>query len=132
MNHNSKANSKASLFLMEQVIVLAVFAACAAVCIYILIFSYQTAVDAADAKNALFVAESAAESHKAVASVLPGGAVYVYYDNNWQISNKENASFVLSIIGRQAEHVGLADISVSKIIGGELISLTAARRVGEV
>jgi len=137
---------------MEQVVVIAVFAVCAAVCVKILVVSYLMTVDAVDTKNALLVAESAAESYKAfsgdigkAAEALGGGRFYlsdygfvtVYFDGNWQPSSAEEASFVLYLAENDSEPlVMFADISVGRVTSGEepvdeLISLrTALRRNG--
>jgi len=136
--------SRSTLFLMEQIVVITVFAICAAICVYILVISFLMTSSAVDTKSALLVAESAAESYKAfsgdmdrVAEILNGsanaGSVLVYFDSSWQPSGPENASFVLLLTERDLESYALlSDISVSRIItGDELINLTVATRRGE-
>ena len=133
--------SKSTLFLMEQIIVITVFALCAAICIRILVESYLMTTNAVDTKNALLAAESAAESHKAfsgdierIAAVLGGsaedGRLYVYFDSSWQPGSDIDASFVLRLT-RTESAVIVSDIAVSRIAcGSELISLTVAARRG--
>ena len=125
---------------MEQIVVIAVFAFCAAVCVRILAESYSMTVDAVDTKNALLAAESAAESHKAfngdvgrIADILNGSAesdssVLVYFDSFWQPTFAEQASFVLHLIQTESAVI-YSDITVSRILcGKELVSLTVAAR----
>ena len=57
--------SKSTLFLIEQLIVIAVFAISAAACITILTSAYFTSVESRDIKNAILVAENVAETFKA-------------------------------------------------------------------
>jgi len=128
---------------MEQLIVIAVFAICAAVCVKILAVSYLMTVNAVDTRNALLAAESAAESHKAfrgdgdrIAEIMGGevrgNTVVVYYDSNWVISCETYAAFVLQLTKSTDDALVIfADISVSRIItGDELVSFTAAVRRG--
>ena len=141
--------SKSTLFLMEQLVVIAVFAICAAVCVYILVISHLMTVDSVDTRNALLVAESAAESYKAfngdtgrVAEVLfdnnlgqffPDGVV-VYYCSDWRPASEALAAFVLRLEkGDVVSSVQLADITVSRILtDDELVNLTVGvRRTGQ-
>ena len=138
-----RSRSKSTLFLMEQIVVIAVFAICAAVCVKILALSYIMTVDAVDTRNALLAAESAAESHKAfagdmsrIAAVLSGSAQYsegtlrVFYDQYWQPASEEGAAFVLYLVRSDGgQSVIFADISVRRTLtSDELIRLTAAVR----
>jgi len=140
--------SKSTLALIEQIIVIAIFAVCAAVCVSIITTSYLMTVEAVDTRNALTVAESAAESFKAfegdVGSVfeLLGGQVSgsfgdnnmtIFYDADWKPSTKEDADFVLNLLVRDdSPLVIFADAKVSRTDDDtELVSLTAAvRRFG--
>lgn len=107
--------SKSSLFLIEQLVVVAVFAVCAAACVSILTISFLNARDTSNLSRAIVVAESAAESFKALSGDLErtaellGGyvvtndrrwqdALIVFYDEAWLISNAQNAEFVLRIV----------------------------------
>lgn len=132
--------SRSMLFLMEQIIVITVFAICVAVCVRILVESYLITADAVDTKNALLAAESAAESHRAffgdremIADILGGsvngsGGLSVYFDDNWQAVSPAEASFVLRLEQTESE-VLLSDITVNRIeCGSELIGLTTAVR----
>ena len=105
--------SRSSLFLMEQLIVITVFAVCAAACVKILTSSYFMAHDTRDIGNAILVSESAAECFKAVlgdyaktAETLGGSlgnvdgkaAVIVYYNSKWLVCGKDDAAYVLNIV----------------------------------
>ena len=57
--------SKHTLFLMEQLVVILVFAICAAVTVRIFVGSFLMAENAKHMKNALLIAESVAEVYKA-------------------------------------------------------------------
>jgi len=136
---------------MEQVVVITVFAICAAICVKILVVSYLMTVAAVDTKNALLVAESAAESYKAfsgdleqVAEVFGGPAVVVtatgydfeslllFFDSSWQPVDELDASFVLRLDNNSDEPlINFADITVSRLNADELISLTVAVRGNE-
>ena len=142
--------SKSTLFLIEQLIVIAVFAVCAAACIRILTSAYFTANDSQATSHAVLRAESAAEIFKAVdgdidtiASILGGtsgtqadgvSGVAVYYDSSWQVSNEGNASYQLGLViyapGDQKAGLLEGEIWVEKITGEELVAFPVATRGG--
>ena len=137
--------SRSTLFLMEQIIVITIFAICAAVCVKILVVSFLMTVDAVDTKNALLAVESAAESHKAfagdnssIARILGGHyndyGVIVYFNCDWQsIDIAEDASFVLHLYRyREEPALILSDIFVTRVASGDqLVSITTAVRTVE-
>ena len=142
--------SKSTLFLIEQLIVVAVFAICAAACITMLTFAYFTTVEKNEMRNAILVAENAAEVFKAtdgsaegIVSILGGEYAVVataegssvittiYYDSDWQVSTLENASFKMQL----SRHVTpsesmfslvLSDLVVTRINGEEILSFPVA------
>ena len=141
--------SKSALFLMEQLIVIAVFAICATACVRILTVSYMTASQTRDMSNALLAAGAAAETYKAAsgdigasADILGGASgvtegaetLLVYYDDNWLISSRDNAAYVLRLIsapsGEGAVVLMTGELSVSKVtgtvIGEEILSFPVA------
>jgi len=140
--------SKSTLFLIEQLIVIAVFAICAAVCINILTAAFFITDNTVAENSALLRAESAAEVFKAtggdegaVRSVLRGTSsvrggypgVTVFYDDVWQNSDEENASFVLHIGYRPTgihNSLVLAELTVERITGEELVTFPLAARAG--
>ena len=108
--------SRSTLFLMEQLIVIAVFSVCAAACVKILTVSYFTAHDTRDIGNAILAAENGAECFKAqsgdftkIAEVLRGtlgsvdsrAAVIVYYDKAWLVCGEEDSAYIMRIVSRE-------------------------------
>ena len=135
MNHRSKS----ALFLIEQVVVIAVFAICAAVCVFIMAFAFQITDTAVNSRNALLAAENAAESFKAfngdvnlTAEFLGAGSnnnqIIVYYNEDWQVLTYGEAAFVMEILISE-ENITFAAISVTCITTNEvLINLTTGAR----
>jgi len=145
--------SRSTLFLIEQLIVIAVFAICAVACVSILATSYFYASDSNAAGHALFAAESGAEVFKAsggdfgtVADLLGGTtekvensgaydlvAVTVYYDKAWQVCGEADARYMLHLAGNspggsQGMEPVTGDLTVTKITGEELVSFPVAAR----
>jgi len=144
--------SKSTLFLIEQLIVIAVFAICAVACISILTASYFYANDSNATSHAVTKAESGAEVFKATgsnfakAAELLGGettsislgtdgvsVLAVYYDSHWNVSNEDGASYVLYLIiesagGAPDFDVITGRITVKRTSGEELISLHVVAR----
>ena len=144
------ANSKSTLFLIEQLIVVAVFAICAAACTTILTASYFIATESRDLNNAIHIAEGGAESFKAVggdigktAHILGGAATddggaavaVVYYDKHWQVSAEADAYYCLSLKARAPEPaaplLSTGDLSVDKLTGERLIGFEVAAIRGD-
>ena len=151
--------SKSTLFLIEQLIVIAVFAICAVACISILTAAYFNAKNSQATSNAIITAESAAEVFKvtgddfsAIADILGGtttvagfgtagvAVVAVYYDTEWQLSNFIHASYVLYLVIDAAESaesiqnsqdytIITGRVVVENISGDELITLKVAARI---
>jgi len=140
--------SKSTLFLIEQLMVIVVFAICAVACISIMTAAYFNAHDSRDLSNAVLVAESGAEVFKATggnrtATVeLIGGAagplithsadlpayVLVCYNEDWQICDNEDAVYFLRISVTQSEKQNdsdlwsiSADLSVTKRATGDVL-----------
>ena len=140
--------SKSTLFLMEQLIAILIFALCGATCVKTFVTSYMMAVESKDRSNALIAAEGYAEGYKAVqgnleeVSAVLGGTVssddntlVVHYDEKWKICDEKDAAYTLKLAsGKPNENektLVLGDITVAKSSGGEIISFTTtARRKG--
>ncbi|MCL2386598.1 MAG: hypothetical protein FWC89_03510 [Defluviitaleaceae bacterium] len=129
-----KGRSRSTLFLMEQLVVIAVFAICAAVCVKILFVAHAMMVDAVDTRHALIIAENSAEAFKAfsgdldmVLEMVGDAEAYFSVDNGLVVYFPY---FVLRLETRDAESsVVFADIRVSRAIDDvELITLTTATR----
>jgi len=139
--------SGSTLFLMEQLIVVATFAICAAACLKIMTASYFMAIDTRDMGNAIRAAETGAECFKATsgdiektagllsgAAVNIGGeaAVLVYYDEEWQISSDKSAVYILRIISVSPTGgpvtLRSAELTVEKTTGDRIIGFPVAAR----
>ncbi|MCL2151522.1 MAG: hypothetical protein FWH57_00955 [Oscillospiraceae bacterium] len=138
--------SRSTLFLIEQLIVVAVFAICGAACVSILTSAYLTARDSKDIVNAISVAESGAESYKATGGdmikaveMLGGGAIsnsdgayeaIIYYDRQWHICAIDEAFYAFRIIRNGPENRPTSLITdkilVEKLTGETLITFNVA------
>ena len=79
--------SKAPLALMEQLVMILVFALAAALCLQIFVFADRLSARNEETDNAVLVCQNAAETLKAAGrsgDALPQGTLTVYYDVNWQ------------------------------------------------
>ena len=137
--------SKSTLFLIEQLFVVAVFAICSAACVRILTSAYFTARESKDVINAVLVAKNGAESYKAAngdiekaADILGGvtgsvdglGAAIVYYDNQWRICGRNDAHYIFSLTSLGPEALSppflSSKILVGKLTGESLVTFTVA------
>jgi hypothetical protein len=135
--------SRASLFLMEQIIVIAVFALCAAVCVKIIVVSYSMSADAVDTRRALLMAENTAEVHRAtggnsalVAEFMSGTVnaqgMAAYFCSDWIPTERAYAAFVLDMQQREgAWGATRAEIAVRRLRDDKmLVQLSTAVRGG--
>ena len=141
--------SKSTLFLMEQLIVVAVFAICAAACVTILTESFFIANETRDHGNAILIAESGAECFKNTAgnigkvADLMGGAqgsvdgntaAIVYYDESWLVCGETDAAYRMQLVRNDSGSGGQALISgvlsVEKMDGEEIIAFPVSARGG--
>jgi type II secretory pathway pseudopilin PulG len=93
-----KSGTKTSLFLIELIISLLLFAFCAAICMQIFAGAKFRTEDSSALSKSVFLASSAAELYKAYggdmdklrgaygksSASLSDGRLIVYYDENWQ------------------------------------------------
>jgi len=131
--------SRSTLFLIEQLIVIAVFAICAAACIRILTTAYFYASNSNATGNALLAAESIAETYKSFGgdfkeiarmesgfTIRPDGTGYVYYNDDWKVCVEADARFVLNLMpGNPADSFGpliVAELTVDRITGENLVA----------
>lgn len=131
--------SRSTLFLMEQMIVILVFAFCAAVCVKLVAEAHVITTRNNDKKNAIIAAESGAECFKAyagdmvkTAAALGGNysgsadILHVYYDGEWRVCREEDSVYIMSVTGSvSADYKVLLTgyIIVAKNTGEELLSL---------
>ena len=117
-----KSRSRATLFLIEHIIVIAVFAICAAACARIFTSAYFQSKESKDLRYAMIAAENCAESYKAtggdlgqVARIIGGAtgtadgseAAIVHYDSRWLVTGEADASYRL-VIANEAQRSGSA------------------------
>ena len=134
------AHSRYALFLIEQLIVILVFALCAAICVRIFTDSFIMASSSNDMNCALTASESAAECFKAVGSngdrlaellrgVNDSGTVRVFYGSDWSIGSRTGAVYEMTMTFRDGPNdLILCDISVDKLEGGNVLEFTSAAR----
>jgi len=139
--------SGSTLFLMEQLIVVAIFAICAAACVRLLTESFFMATESRDLSNAIHAAESGAECYKAAAgdisktavimgATLEGGAdaAVVYYNKDWLKCAEGEAAYKMRLTrgapSAGASRLQLGDLSVEKLTGEVIIALTVSARGG--
>jgi len=145
--------SRSTLFLMEQLIVITIFALCSSVCVKIFVGSSLMASETRDNNHALVAAKNGAECYKVyrdpgkAAAVLSGhehaidasNAPYgvVYYDAGWRVCNAAEAAYVMRLesIAQDetilAEYVAqplLCELSVEKVTGEQFIGFTVSAR----
>jgi hypothetical protein len=128
---------------MEQLVVILVFAVCAAVCVNIFVESYLMERHTQEVNNSVRAAVNGAEIYKAAGGdrqkavqILGGiydhaeyGAV-VFYDDRWNPCEEGQASYTLRI-DRLHGTPALAEVTVAKTNGEILISLPVAARGDE-
>lgn len=146
--------SKAPLALMEQAVMILVFALAAALCVQAFVFSNRTSQLIADRDRAAVMAQNAAELTKrfgqdsgtdgafaSVAEELGGsydeGRVVVYYDGEWDtVSDGDGAAFTLTVDRAYDGQPGVnsAAAAVVRVSEGdrELFSLKVAWQEREV
>jgi hypothetical protein len=115
-----KNRSRTTIFLMEQLIAVAVFAVCAAVCVSIFVESYLTAEAAEDLNRAMVIAKNGAERLKAGESL----EAPVFYDEDWQPCAQEAAAYMLLLENGAGGTGGLA---VERITGELIIGFPVAK-----
>ena len=143
--------SKSTLFLIEQLIVIAVFALCAAACISIFTAAYFYTNDSKATSNAVLKAESAAEIFKAsggdhlmVANFMGGpfgsgdaASVKIYFNNEWLPCDISIASYLMDIAVDPATQAGsgfspvTGNLTVGKITGEQLVSIPLSARISD-
>ena len=116
--------NKAPLTMMEQVIMLLVFALAAALCLQAFTAASQTSKHYAARDRAATQAQSAAEALKATggdydaaASLLDGflmdGTLLVYYDENWQLTDAPEIAYVVTVPPADSSQAYLSQTTVT-------------------
>jgi len=131
--------NKAPLALMEQLIMLMVFAIAAALCLQIFALSGRISRDMENRDNAIMAVRNAAESIKisngdlAEHTALFGGTHTddswdIYYDADWDVTSSENAVYCVTaqISNGTSDYLGTADVSAAELDGEVLFEVTVA------
>ena len=133
-------HTRSALFLMEQLIVILVFAISSAVCAQIFTASLIKAGDARDLSHALIAVKNGAEAFraygtpKAEAEVIGGSAegpdsAVVWYDKGWRVCEEPEAAYLLRMSAATGEDgLPLCELTAESVHGAEIFGLTAARR----
>lgn len=132
--------SRTVLFLMEILVVIVIFAVCAAACVKIFTEAYITANNARDLNSALLAAKSSAESYKAVSgdlsawSSITGGHIstdetaFIFYDKEWKSCDESKAAYILRLTCSKTNNLLSGNVAVCGIAGEEIVSLEVAAR----
>ena len=140
--------SKSPLTLMEQLVMILVFALAAALCLQVFVFAGRVSARSEQTDHAVLVCQNAAETLKAAGRTASGadaaleqaaqllggtlsqGVLNVYYDENWeQTEHESNCAYLLRAQALPAAVTGLcrADVRVEPAGGADpLFSLTVA------
>ena len=133
-----QSKSRSTLFLIEQLVAVAVFAVCAAVCVSIFIHAYLMANEARDIGNGLKVAKNASEAFKAFADVhetagfirgYDDGTYVVYFDRDWRVSHRSDAAYVLRLspdYDQSSQGISVGNLSVERISGEVVVAFAIA------
>ena len=127
--------NKAPLSLMEQVVMLLVFALAAALCLQIFVLSGQMSKGLAEQDKAVIAVQNAAETVKIcggdaaeysekLGGAMDGDTVTVRYDADWQ--NSPQGEYRIVIERTVQGLLGSAEISAQDEAGKEIFAVTAA------
>lgn len=134
--------SKAPLVMMEQLVMVLVFALTAALCVQIFVLSEKLSIKASATDRASLMAQNVAERMKADepmlfleasdATKMSQGVWRLTFDENWNVSKDENAAYYMEICFEKEEVLfWSAIITVFAQDGTELFSVpVAAQRAG--
>ncbi|MCL2498170.1 MAG: hypothetical protein FWF06_06120 [Symbiobacteriaceae bacterium] len=133
------------MFLMEQLVVIGIFAICAATCVRIFVGSYLMATESRDLKNAIILAENISECFKAVggdaeqaASLLGAVAlagdreIRLYFDATLAPCPPATASYLVVLqeeTRADTPYTKVATLTVYKNDGSVLIFFPVAARL---
>jgi hypothetical protein len=132
--------NKAPLAMMEQLVMLLVFALAAALCVQVFVLADRTSRDSADRDRAVLEAQNLAEALKSddvsaylsemQGSVNGNSGVIVFYDADWQTVTAEADNIAFYAQSRYVRDVpaGMwqAEVSVCQADGAVLFSIPVA------
>ncbi len=125
--------SKAPLNLMEQVVMILVFAFAAALCVQAFVVADSMSKEAYARDKAALICQTVAETVKSqrgnmeMSAKLLGGEeteqrISLYYDENWEGCNLEEAEYIAVFTMKEADsYLGQGEVAVKTIHTGETI-----------
>ena len=126
--------NKAPLALMEQLIMILVFALAAALCLRLFVYSDQVSVNGAARDQAAAVVQNAAETLKACGDAEAGAQAldacregegwYIGYDEAWQVTREQPAYRVVILPGEEDGFLGSAQVTAEDGEGESLFAVT--------
>lgn len=120
--------SKTSLFLMELIVVVLIFALSAAICMRTFAESKLASELASDLSNAVIKVESAAEcwrgeggdaakTAKLLSLSVSGSSCFASYDKQWQSCSADKAAFTLTLEGSgSGAHIEVIRLADDKLL----------------
>ncbi len=129
--------SKAPLTLMEQIVMLLVFALAAALCLQMFVLTGQMSRRLEKQDRAVTLVQNAAETVKICggdaeeyAKRLGGegqdGMVVIGYDADWNPASADDAIYRITVEQTSADLLGTAEIVAAEAEGDEIFSVTAS------
>lgn len=131
--------NKTPLVLMEQLVMVLVFALAAALCVQAFVLADTRSIQAERQDQALLEAQNAVETlkscggdYRAAAQLCRGtwngSIIRVFYDENWQPAASETAVYTLTVTPVDSGHalLGQAEVAVADNGGTALCTLPAA------
>ncbi len=135
-------HNRATLPLMEQIIMLLVFMLCATVCVRVFTYSHVLSLNDAIRDRAVVFVQSAAEltkaskadyheiAEKADGEVLPDG-VYIYYDKGFNVCGKDENAYTLRVEKEKGtDLLGYASVWLENKDGKEIFKVKTAFQEG--
>jgi len=113
---------RTSLFLIELMMALLFFALAAAICMQFFVQANQISRQSANLNQAIFVSQSLAEEFRALGGLMSDQTLY--FDQDWNVSNGENAVFTSTFnVISAADDMFLANIAVFEHPGEPIYAL---------
>lgn len=143
MNKFTTSKSRTALFLMELIIAILFFSIASAVCMQLFAKAHLTSVKTQELNKAVALAQSYAETFKgtdgsmeSLNAIFPeaetaGDCAKIYYDNDFNASDAENAAYLGDITITSKDAVSNITIVFTKLSdNSEVYRLTAAKYRG--
>lgn len=138
------ARSKSTLFLIELVLAIGIFAVSSAICIQLFVKAYLLSRNSEELTHSLYEATSAAEVFKnsggdidemsrLLSTHLEDGELVVYYNKDWNVrAQMSPGGYTMRIKLNSDKSPAEANIVLSDSSGEVIYSLTAKKQILEV